>query len=82
MRAHINVSSKQIMHRLTKISNTQTAFTHIVMHIILEIFLTEDLSPQHINYSTVTPLTGVSGNNPRHTESGTMQKQDQCTQEF
>ena len=67
-RSHINVSSKQVVHKSTKIRNTTSYSTYIVIQITLEIFLTGSLSPQHLTSSMLPSLTGAPRNNLRHIE--------------
>ena len=80
MRVHRNVSSKQVVQRLTKIRNTPNFFTHIVTQIMHKIFLIGALSPQHITSSTALLLTGSKRNNLKHSEAFSMHKREQCTQ--
>ena len=80
MRYQINVSSNQLVQRLTKIRNTPTSTIHILMQIMIEIFLTGNLSPQNITSSMVTSFTDTPRNNLRHLEKVPMHKQEQCTQ--
>ena len=81
MRAHINVSSRQVVHRLTKIRNNQTSFMRILVHIMHKIFMTGALSPQHLIYLMVPSLTGAPINNPIHPEAVSTHKQEQYAQE-
>ena len=53
-RAPINVTSNQEMQKSTKIRNTLTSFTYIVMQIMQGISLTDAQSPQHLISSMVT----------------------------
>ena len=80
--SHINVSSKKVMHKRTKIRNNLTSSTHIFINITKEIYLTGALSPQHLTSSMVPSLTGFPVNNPRHLEAVPIQKQEQFTQEY
>ena len=80
MMAHINDYSNQAVHRSTKISNTTNSFTHIVMQIMHDVFQAGDLSPRHLTFSMVPPLTDARRNNIKFPEAFPMQKQEQCTQ--
>ena len=79
MKAHINVSSNQVMQKSTKISNTPTSSIHILMQIMQEIFQTGVLSHQQITSSMVPYLTGATRNNPIYIEAVPTKKQEQCT---
>ena len=76
----INVSSQHGMHKSTKIRNDPTSYIHILVHIMLEVYLTDALSHQHIASSMVILLTGVPRNNLRPLEAVPTQKQEQSTQ--
>ena len=82
MKARINVSSKQFMHKSTKIRNTPTSSTHIVMKIMQDIFMEVTMSPQHLSYSMLPSFNGEPRNNMRYIEAVTMKKQQQCTQYY
>ena len=53
MKAHINVSSKQVIQKSTKIRNNPTSSIHIVIQIMKEIYLTDALSNQQLTSSMV-----------------------------
>ena len=59
MKSHINVSSKQEMHKSTKIMNTPTFSIHIVMQIIPEINLIYAQSHQQFISPMVPSMPGV-----------------------
>ena len=80
MRSQINVYSKKVVHRLTKISNTPTFLTHILIQIMYEIFLRGALPPQEFTYYMLTSFTGDTRNNMKLTEVFPMQKQRQFIQ--
>ena len=81
MKSHTNVSSKQGIHKSTKVRNTPTSSIHIVMQIMSEIYLTDALSHKQFISSMLTSYTGVTRNNLRPLEAVPMQKQEQFTQE-
>ena len=81
MKSHIDVSSNQGIHKSTKIINTPTSSTYIVMQIMQEIYLKDALSHQHLTSSMVPSFTSVTRKNMRPIESVPMQKQEQCKQE-
>ena len=64
---------------ITKTTNTPTYFTHIVMQIMHEIFLTGAMSHQQLTYSMVPSFTGAPRNNLRLAEAFTVQKQEPYT---
>ena len=72
MRSHINVSSNQVVQISTKTRNTPILFTHNVMHIMHEIFLTGALSHQQFTSSMVPSLNVVPGKNLKHPEAAPM----------
>ena len=80
MRAHINVSSMQVVQSSTKLRNCPNFFTHDTMHIIQAIFMIGDPSSQYSTSSMVSLSTDLPGNNTRHPESVPMIKQEQFTQ--
>ena len=67
---------------IKKIRNNPTSFTRVVIQIMRKIFLTGVMSPQQLTSSVVLLFVGEPRNNPRHTESFPMQKQEQFTQTY
>ena len=74
MRTQINVASRQVIQRPIKLKNTPTYFTHTVMQIMQDIYLTGALSPQNLNSSMALRYTGVQLINPRNPKVVPMQK--------
>ena len=82
MKSPTHVSSKQGMHKSTKISNTPTSSIHIVMQIISDIYLKGTKLHQQFISSMVTSYTGVPRNNLIPLETFPIHKQQQFTQEW
>ena len=61
MKAHTNVTSKQGMHKSIKTRNTTTSSTHILMHNMPEIYLTDNQSHQQFISSMLNSYNGAPG---------------------
>ena len=81
MKSHINVTSNQGMHKSTKIGNIPSSFTHIVMHIMPVIYMTDSQLHKQFIYSVLPSYTDITRNNLKPQDAVPMQKQKQYTQE-
>ena len=68
-RVPFNIPSKREMHKSEKLRNNPNSFTHIVMHIMRGISMTDAHSPQRFISSMVPSSTGVAINSLKHPET-------------
>ena len=80
-RVPINVTPNQEMKKQAKLRNTPTSFTHIVIHIMQGISLTDTQEPPQLTSLMVTSSNGAPRNSPKPLKSVQMHKQEKFTQE-